>query len=153
MKDNGILVMGFLFAWEAYKGALSTATLLPVQRKAWSSPCLGWQQQGVRDTAAALAELRELQRAGSSVRHRWAALQHPAMALPSGWAPMNTKLVAWLSCTGKAKIHLSCWFRVLVTLPGPLPSLRHSPALFPPRLTFRLWVCWSSAYFCSPKHF
>lgn len=35
MKDNGILVMGFLFAWEACKGAGNTVTvLITVQRKA-----------------------------------------------------------------------------------------------------------------------
>lgn len=105
MKDNGILVMGFLFAWEACKGSGNTVTvLITVQRKAltqlslpglMAAGCAGqgqqvWQSCASCELGAACWE----KCAESSVLHRWVTHQDPAMDLHCGLAPRNTKLAA-----------------------------------------------------------
>lgn len=151
MKDSGILVMGFLFAWDACKGALSTVTvLITVQRKAGSSVSLGSLQLCMQGKSS---------RSGRAVLGAVCCIPqlHTRIQLwisTVAWLPETTNWQRDFLALARLKfIYPADLARVLVTLPGLLPTLWHSPVGFPPGLSFRLCVCWSSAYFCSSKHF
>lgn len=115
MTDNGIVVMIFLSAYKACKGALRTVALIPPQRQTYSFPSLSSLQMGVQDRSRGLGKLRfPLARAPtkSGVLHCSATHQDPAIAFHFDFSLRKTKLATWLSYASNAKIHLSCWFQL-----------------------------------------
>lgn len=152
MKDNGILVMGFLFAWEACKGAQSTVTvLITVQRKARNSPSLGSWQLGVQDKGSrsgrAVLPVSWEQRAGRNVLRAVCCI-----------AGLHTRIqlwiftVAWLPGTPNWQRDFLARARLKFIYPADFSEgVSHSartvanPQAFScrisPRLSFRLCVC------------